>query len=428
MLVDHKRLSDTDPVGPFKPPHGVPGYSTGHTQLPKKAYSLLQCSIFACDRNRCPVTRQKSFSQTLLKATQMTGMGRLMDATKLIQRALLGPVTSAKAPVRRPPAHAPRREGGYAGTAPVVEDAVIVTPGVTPNEAAPRTSRPAAFTPHSFTFDGEKYPYRLYIPPTAANEAPVVAGMPLIVLLHGCKQDAGDFARGTAMNDLAATQGCMVLYPEQISKANGGRCWNWFEPGHQQAGRGEPGMIAALTAKVLAAHPGADPQRVYIAGLSAGGAMAAVVAGLYPEMFAAVGIHSGLASGAAQDLMSAFGAMRHGAKGQAVTALPTIVFHGSADKTVHPDNGDHISDAAAAALKASGLALTKSRTKVDTGGPVTEKVVYRTPDGPSYVEHWRIDAGPHAWSGGSPDGSFTDPDGPSASAAMLAFFLQHRKA
>ncbi len=190
-------------------------------------------------------------------------------------------------------------------------------------------------------------------------------------------------------------------------------------------------MIAALTRQVLAAdHNGlrADPSRVYIAGLSAGGAMAAVVAGLYPQIFAAVGVHSGLPSGAAQDLMSAFGAMRNGARGLATPPMPTIVFHGSADRTVHPDNGDHISDAALAALKASGLPLVKSRSRAGTSPEEsgTEKTVYRVPDGPSYVEHWRIDAGPHAWSGGDAAGSYTDPDGPSASAAMLAFFLQHR--
>ena len=131
----------------------------------------------------------------------------------------------------------------------------------------------------------------------------------------------------------------MVLYPEQTSKSNSQRCWNWFEPDHQQLDQGEPGMIAALTRHVLAGdHKGrrADPARVYVAGLSAGGAMAAVVAGLYPDIFAAVGVHSGLPSGAAQDLMSAFGAMRRGAKGQATPPMPTIVFHGSADTTVHP--------------------------------------------------------------------------------------------
>ena len=373
---------------------------------------------------------QKLLNQTLLKATQMTGMDRLMDATRLIQRALGGTLT---APVIRP--HSPIKSEpmvqpaspGYSSVAPAaeIEDAVIIKR----REPGQPQAKPAEFARHSFAFEGDSYPYQLYVPQGTVHDASQKrATLPLIVLLHGCKQDAKDFARGTAMNELAAQHGCMVLYPEQITKANSGRCWNWFEPGHQQSGRGEPGMIAALVRQVLASHAAADSNRVYIAGLSAGGAMAAVVAGLHPEMFAAVGIHSGLPSGAAQDLLSAFGAMRQGAKGKNGAALPTIVFHGSGDKTVHPDNGDYITDAAVAALRDSGLALAESRVLVDTaGGPATEKVVFRNADGPSYVEHWRVTAGPHAWSGGDAAGSFTDPDGPSASAAMLAFFLQHRK-
>ncbi len=383
--------------------------------------------------------KPKTFNQIFLKASRAAGMGSLMDATRLIQRTLLNPIASADfsplfgaTPVKaRPPAANPSKPGAAAFAD--VEDVMVVDEPVS-ETPAPVTPRPrkAAFGERVFTFNGERYPYRLYIPaPPAGSDTTMQAAMPLVVLLHGCKQDAQDFARGTAMNALAEEQGCMVLYPEQISKSNAQRCWNWFEPGHQQLDEGEPGMIAALTQQVLAHDYNgqrADPSRVYIAGLSAGGAMAAVVAGLYPHIFAAVGVHSGLPSGAAQDLMSAFGAMRRGAKGLATPPMPTIVFHGSGDKTVHPDNGDHISDAALAALKASGLPLVKSRSKVgtDTQETSTEKTVYRVADGPSYVEHWRIDAGPHAWSGGDSAGSYTDPDGPSASAAMLAFFLQHR--
>ena len=228
------------------------------------------------------------------------------------------------------------------------------------------------------------------------------------------------------MNALAEEHQVMVLYPEQITSANAMRCWNWFEPAHQQAARGEPGMIAALTQKIVQNH-NADPQRVYIAGLSAGGAMAAVVSSLYPNIFAAVGVHSGLAAGAAQDMVSAFAAMRSGAKGRTAPVMPTIVFHGTADKTVHPDNGDHITDAALTALKASGLELVKTHSaRGNKGEEKTGRVVYSTADGKPYIENWRIDDGTHAWSGGDAAGSYTDPDGPSASAAMLAFFLRHR--
>ena len=374
---------------------------------------------------------QKLFSRTMVKATQLTGMGKLLDATRLIQRTLFSAQPDATLD-QRP---ATRRESNPAANDPQADKAqpsVIILPAPSRNEPSPATppgrqaSRAASFTKHQFVFKGDTYPYRLFIPSAPALDSSAASAMPLIVLLHGCKQDALDFSHGTAMNSLAETHQAMVLYPEQITSANAMRCWNWFEPGHQQAERGEPGMIAALTQKILQKHDG-DPQRVYIAGLSAGGAMAAVVSGLYPGIFAAVGVHSGLAAGAAQDVMSAFGAMRSGAKGRSSPVIPTIVFHGSADKTVHPDNGDHIIDAALAAINDSGLKLVKTQSVGGQNGEEkTERVVYSSSDGKPYIENWRIDDGPHAWSGGDAAGSYTDPDGPSASAAMLAFFLQHR--
>lgn len=364
------------------------------------------------------------------KAAQLTRMGVLMHATRLIQRALMG-----SAPATKPQAnHSPKpRPANAANDAQVKDVQARVINMPRPQQelmAGPsQPAREASFTESTFLFEAERYPYRLYIP--AASDVARTQPMPLIVLLHGCKQNAQDFARGTAMNALAGQQQCMVLYPEQISSANAARCWNWFDPGHQQAGHGEPGMIAALTQKVLASNgdgPQADPQRVYLAGLSAGGAMAALVTGLYPGLFAALGVHSGLAAGAAQDLMSAFSAMRNGAKGRTSAALPTIVFHGSADTTVHPDNGKHITDAALAALKTSGLILAESKSSVSSASDQpTERLVYRAADGTPYVERWLVDAGLHAWSGGNAAGSYTAPGGPDASAAMLAFFLQHKK-
>ena len=318
-----------------------------------------------------------------------------------------------------------------------VEAALVEAP------AAP-TTRPgrgaATFTAHTFVFADESYAYRLYVPsPLDSSPAgAAAAALPLLVLLHGCKQDAADFAQGTAMNALAETKQCLVLYPEQLSKANSMRCWNWFDSAHQGRDAGEPGMIAALTREVIETRR-ADPSRVYIAGLSAGGAMSAVVAGLYPEVFAAVGVHSGLPAGAASNVMSAFSAMRRGARKSDApgprrgtdSVMPTIVFHGSADKTVHPDNGDQIMDAALAAFGASGLALEKvaqseSSPGSENGRRSTLRTIYSAADGTTYVEHWGVGSGPHAWSGGDAAGSFTDPHGPSASQAMLAFFLQHR--
>ena len=251
-----------------------------------------------------------------------------------------------------------------------------------------------------------------------------------MVLLHGCKQNALDFAKGTGMNALADQQQVVVLYPEQLPKANSGGCWNWFEPNHQTR-NGEPGMIAALTRKIMAGSHGdvqIDPDRIYIAGLSAGGAMSAVVAELYPDIFAAVGVHSGLPAGAAQSMIGAFGAMRRGGPVQTDTAMPTIVFHGSADTTVHPDNGTHTSDAARTALASNGLELVKTEQTMRTQGlRPAQRVSYLDNSGKPYVEHWTVGDAGHAWSGGSAAGSYTDPHGPSASRAMLAFFLQHEK-
>jgi len=367
-----------------------------------------------------------------LKATQLTRHGRLVDAIRLIQRGLGWAPTQPRAylvqPAQNPhQAHAPSEE---AAAAPM-EVALLPSP-----TRPARPARPASFTEHVFEFEDKLYDYRLYVPAiTDTFDATAPPSWPLVVLLHGCKQDAADFAQGTAMNALAEQRKCLVLYPEQSSKANSMRCWNWFETAHQTRDTGEPGMIAALTRHVLQSHD-ADPARVYIAGLSAGGAMAAVVAGLYPELFAAVGVHSGLPAGAATNVISAFSAMRRGARkngveGEKDAVMPTIVFHGSADKTVHPENGEQIMDAALAALDASGLVLEKIQvaesSPASNDGRAAVRTIYSAAEGTPYVEHWAVGSGPHAWSGGNPAGSFTDPQGPSASQAMLDFFLQHHK-
>ena len=326
--------------------------------------------------------------------------------------------------------------------APPIEAPAARAPTVRP---AP-TLRPASFTRHTFQFGNAAYAYRLYRPAQAEDGAPSTP-VPLVVMLHGCKQDAADFAQGTAMNELAEQHGCIVLYPEQQAKANALRCWNWFDTAHQGRDVGEPGMLAALTRKVLKSH-NVDPARVYITGLSAGGVMAAVMAGLYPELFAAVGVHSGVPTGAASGVISALSVMRRGARPAAPTgapesAMPTIVFHGGADRTVHPENGEQIVNAALSTLDACGLILEKTEVAQDgatcPAGDASEKVndaaagrdafrtVYSAADGKSYVEYWEVGTGPHAWSGGNPAGSFTDPQGPDASRAMLAFFLQHSK-
>jgi poly(hydroxyalkanoate) depolymerase family esterase len=300
-------------------------------------------------------------------------------------------------------------------------------------ELPPRRERPrtgASFTAHAFSFGGHRYRYRLYQPERDPDTL-----LPVVVMLHGCKQDSEDFARGTGMNEVAARDGFLVLYPEQLRKANGMGCWNWFDAQHQRRGAGEPAMIAALVEATVAAH-GGDPRRVYVAGLSAGGAMAAALGELYPEVFAAVGVHSGLPPHAAHDVASAFGAMRKGVTAavaaKSAVAVPTIVFHGTGDRTVAPANGHALVQRQLATRRADGIALERVESRAPGAnergvlrGATREQWV--DAQGQVLVESWRVVAGPHAWSGGHPDGSFTDPQGPSASEAMAQFFLRHRQ-
>jgi poly(hydroxyalkanoate) depolymerase family esterase len=267
--------------------------------------------------------------------------------------------------------------------------------------------------------------YRLYVPANADREP-----MPLIVMLHGCTQDADDFAAGTQMNALADRHRFLVAYPVQPKQANASKCWNWFNPSDQHRERGEPSLIAGITREIIATH-NVDTARVYIAGMSAGGAMAAIMIAAYPELYAAAGVHSGLPAQCAHDLPSAFAAMKGGkrpsktpgAKGDSSSSpkRPIIVFHGDADATVHISN---------AARLVQGF---EPRTDADRKGPrVTPgrraSTVSRlvSADGID-AELWTIHGAPHAWAGGNARGSHTDPAGPDASAEMVRFFLDHPK-
>jgi poly(hydroxyalkanoate) depolymerase family esterase len=256
--------------------------------------------------------------------------------------------------------------------------------------------------------------YKLFIPSRSRRQQ-----LPLIIMLHGCTQSPDDFAAGTRMNFLAEERNCFVVYPEQPSGANQSKCWNWFRTGDQRRGGGEPSLIAGITRQVMRDHA-IDPKRVYVAGLSAGGAAAAIMGATYPDLYASVGIHSGLACGAASDLPSAFVAMRQGGGSKAIAdgkpSVPTIVFHGDRDTTVHPNNGDRIIEQSAQA--------TSPTTKVLRGrvpdGHAYRRTVLTDGDGRAISEHWNVHDAGHAWSGGSPAGSYTDPRGPDATRGCVS--------
>ncbi|OUL98140.1 extracellular catalytic domain type 1 short-chain-length polyhydroxyalkanoate depolymerase [Variovorax sp. JS1663] len=261
--------------------------------------------------------------------------------------------------------------------------------------------------------------YKLFVPGRGAR-----GRRPLLLMLHGCTQDPEDFAAGTRMNRLAAELGMLVLYPTQTARQNAARCWNWFLPQNQQRGRGEPALLAALTQAMVAEH-GADPARVYVAGLSAGGAMADILGRTHPELFAAVGVHSGVPRGAARDLFTGIAVLKNGPGAHHAAAgpmPPAIVFHGDADDTVHPRNGEQL---VADAQAGGGLRPAHETRGHSKDGRAFTRRTHADAHGRVVVEHWVLHGGGHAWSGGSAEGSFADPRGPDASAEMLRFFLAH---
>jgi poly(hydroxyalkanoate) depolymerase family esterase len=348
-----------------------------------------------------------SFQRRLMRAARLSGMARLSDSASVVQRALARAV-----PRKLMPSLGRSSDGLMAG----LDALARFAPGARPAAPVPETAEPpwppsAEFRSETFQSPAGTRPYRLFVPSRPLPRPP------LLVMLHGCTQTAEDFALGTRMNALAQARGWLVLYPVQLSSANAQRCWNWFQAQDQQRGHGEPALIADMTRAVIQDF-NVSPTAVFAAGLSAGGAEAALLGALYPDLFTAIGVHSGLACGAAGDIGSAFMAMRSGRPGSGRHSMPAIVFHGDRDNTVNPRNAD-----ALVAQFATGPALRTEHGEIP-GGRSYDRTLYPGASGARPAELWMVQGLGHAWSGGSEAGSYTDPAGPDASGEMLRYFAE----
>ncbi len=352
-------------------------------------------------------------------------------STKILIQSILNRIgASTRTATTRPAA----TSGLFSLDALRLPDSMRCVPGivdsVAPEVAPSSTSAGGQFIDGTYTNAAGGRGYKLYIPSGYTGQA-----VPLVIMLHGCTQTPADFAAGTGMNVLAEKEMFLVAYPEQAKSANGSKCWNWFQVADQQRSVGEPSLIAGITQQIIGAY-NVDISRVYVAGLSSGGAMATIMAATYPDLYAAVGVHSGLAYGAAHDLPSAFAAMNGGAgqhARQLARTIPMIVFHGDRDTTVATANADRTldqwlqaTDDGPGTMRGSvgGAVVEEGRV---TGGHAYTRSIYHDLSGRAMVEKWIIHQAGHAWSGGNSSGSYTDPKGPDASTEMVRFFREHPK-
>ncbi|HWO96935.1 MAG TPA: PHB depolymerase family esterase [Bacillus sp. (in: firmicutes)] len=290
------------------------------------------------------------------------------------------------------------------------------------------------------TYRGKSYKW--YVPSGYDPSCPV----PLVVMLHGCTQNADDFAAGTRMNELAEEKTFIVLYPEQSFTENYNKCWNWFRPANQQRGKGEPAIIAGMVEK-MRNHYAIDGNRIFAAGLSAGGAMSVILGVTYPDLFAAIAVCAGLEYKAARHVMGAYTAMAKGGPspiqqgkkayeemGNHAAVIPVIIFHGDHDETVALKNADQLITQWSVTndLAQDGRLTGWLDDQADDrtighvpGGREYEHYKYENDDGKVIMEKYIVTGMGHAWPGGSPEGSYTDPDGPDASRIIWEFFMRH---
>jgi poly(hydroxyalkanoate) depolymerase family esterase len=343
----------------------------------------------------------------MIKATQLTRAGRLKEAMSILSG------------VRNLAPHGAINPGSaQPQPGPTVPDRMVTFARqvVSPRPARLVPTPGGTFEARAFTNPSGKRAYKLFIPTTYRRR-----DLSLVVMLHGCTQNPDDFAAGTRMNELAEEKGFLVAYPAQSQSANIQKCWNWFSPADQHRDAGEPGIIAGIT-REIAAEFAIKPGHIYAAGLSAGGALAAILGVNYPDLFAAIGVHSGLACGAATDMTSAFTAMRRGGNTATETpsTIPTIVFHGDKDHTVNPINADQV----VAHAQSTGEFATRI-TEGEANGTHYTRTVQTGPAGKPITEKWILRGAGHAWSGGSAAGSFATATGPDASREMVRFFLEN---